>query len=228
MKTYDLYLHSGPMLKKTYIHVPSLMGCIAQGDTTDLALAAAPEALHGYLRFLANYGERVSPTAAFRTNIAQHDRRGGFLGSGFLPTDSAPISKRESEAMMRRLAAIHEGLRNLTQGLTTKDLGRQPPRGRSIKRILAHICAEGGYLRGVSGASRIQRDVEEGRLDPHEALDQLLILEQERLDSMDDSERTAVIMRGQTPWSVRAAVRRMLEHAWEHHVEIAERLGRSR
>jgi hypothetical protein len=32
-------------------------------------------------------------------------------------------------------------------------------------------------------------------------------------------------MRGQSPWTVRYEVRQMLEHAWEHYIEIAERLG---
>jgi hypothetical protein len=41
---------------------------------------------------------------------------------------------------------------------------------------------------------------------------------------MSKEERAEVIMRGQSPWSARAALRRMLEHAWEHYVEIAQRL----
>jgi hypothetical protein len=85
---------------------------------------------------------------------------------------------------------------------------------------------EGGYLRGVSGASAVQRQVEQGRMDPLDGLDQLLELETARLDAMSDGERSEVVMRGQSPWTARSAVRNMLEHAWEHYVEIAERLGK--
>jgi hypothetical protein len=87
------------------------------------------------------------------------------------------------------------------------------------------VLAEGGYLRGVTGASRIQRLADEGAIEPLDALDQLFELETERLDAMTDEERSEVIQRGQNPWSARSAVRRMLEHGWEHYVEIAERLG---
>ncbi len=148
-------------------------------------------------------------------------------GIGFLPTDAKPLTPRESDALMQRLAAIHTGLRALTADLTPKQLATAPPKGRPIGRILAHICgAEGGYLRGVTGASRLAREVDEGKVDPHDALDRLFQMEQERLGAMSKAERADVIMRGQMPWSARSAVRRMLEHAWEHYVEIAERLGR--
>ena len=89
------------------------------------------------------------------------------------------------------------------------------------------MCGEGGYLRGVTGATRIQREADDGTIDPHDALDRLLALERERLRSMDAQERSSVVMRGQSPWSARAAVRRMLEHAWEHYVEIAVRLEKT-
>jgi hypothetical protein len=136
------------------------------------------------------------------------------------------MSSRESDALMRRLDALHGELRALTQGIAAKQLTAQPEKGRPIRRILAHVCAEGGYLRGVSGASRIQREADEDKIDPLDALDRLHALEVQRLASMTPTERREVIMRGQSPWSVRSAVRRMLEHAWEHYVEIAARLGR--
>lgn len=86
--------------------------------------------------------------------------------------------------------------------------------------------AQGENLRSVTGASRIQREVDEGRRDPLDALDALWELEAARLASMPAEERRAVVQRGQSPWSVRAAVRRMLEHGWEHYSEIAQRLGK--
>ena len=227
MKTYDLYLDSGPMMKKTFVQVPALMGCIGRGDTTADAIERAPDAILAYLRFMARHGERVDPDAAFKTNIAAHATKNYMPGNGlgFLPTDQEPLSPSESTKLMKRLGGLHHDLRTLTGKLTPKQLEATPAKGRPIRRILSHICVEGAYLRGISGASRMQREVDEGKLDPHEALDRLLVLETERLRAMSPAERSEVIMRGQTPWSARSAVRRMLEHGWEHYVEIAERLG---
>jgi predicted RNase H-like HicB family nuclease len=227
MKTYDLYLDSGPMRKKTFVHVPALTGCIARGDTTDEAIEHAPDAVRAFVRFIARDGESVDPAAKFAVRIAEHRTDGAWpgQGSGFLPTDTAPLTTRDSQALMQRLAAIHASLRSLTANLTPNQLEATPAKGRPISRILGHICgAEGGYLRGVTGASRLAREVDEGKVDPHDALDRLLEMEQQRLRAMTKAERAEVIMRGQMSWSARSAVRRMLEHAWEHYGEIAERL----
>jgi len=227
VKTYDLYLHSGPKMMKTYIHVPSLMGCILLRDTTDEAVTAAPDVIRGFLAFLARSGERADPSAPFRTRVAQHDKSGGFIGSNFLPTDAEPLLKRESDALMKRLAAIHGELRAITSELSAKQLDAQPAKGRSIGRILIHLSGEGGYLRGVTGASRIQREIEVGSIAPLDGLDRIYELAVARLAGMTDAERREVVQRGQQPWSVRYAVRRMLEHAWEHYAEIATRLGQA-
>lgn len=227
MKTYDLYLHSGPMMRKTYIHVPSILGCIAQGDTTEAAIVNAPDAIRTYLAFLERSGESASPAAPFDTRVADHNKDGSFLGGGFLRTDAEAMSTTESDRLMRRLASLHAELRRITDGLTPKQLDAQPSKGRSIHRILTHVCVEGGYLRGVKGASRLQRQADEGLIDPRDALDQLHELEIARLHAMDDEERSAVVLRGENRWSVRSAMRKMLEHAWEHHLEMAERLGRA-
>jgi predicted RNase H-like HicB family nuclease len=226
MKTYDLYAESGPMMKKTVVHVPALMGCVDGGDTTQEALDAAPDAIRAYLRFLARAGERVDAKAAFRTRLVHHDTSGGFLGSAFLETDTQPLAKRESDGLMKRLDAMHGELRRLTAKLTSRQLDAKPVKGRPIGQILRHVLAEGGYLRGVSGVSRLHGDADNGRIDPLDALDRMFALEVERLRTMPNDERSMVIMRGQNPWSARRAVRAMLEHCWEHYVEIAVRLGK--
>ena len=227
MKTYDLYAESGPMMKKTVVHVPALLGCTSRGDTTQEAIENAPEAISAYLAFLERAGERVDAKSPFKTRLAQHDTSGGFLGSAFLATDQEPMPKRESDKLMHRLVALHGELRRIASKLTDRQLDAKPKQGRTLRAILHHIVGpEGGYLRGVSGTSRIAREVEQGKLDPFDALDQLLELERVRLDSMTVVERAELIMRGQVPWTARAAVRRMLEHAWEHYVEIATRLGK--
>jgi predicted RNase H-like HicB family nuclease len=225
VKTYDLYAESGPMMKKTVVHVPALLGCRARGDTTQQAIDNAPEAICAFLRLLERAGEHVDPKDRFKTGLAEHNTSGGFLGSAYLPTDAEPMQKRESGLLMTRLNAVHGELRRITTDLTPKQLTKAPATGRPIGQILRHVCAEGGYLRGVSGASRLMTDVDRGRIAALDALDQMFALELERLRTMSAEERSSVVMRGQSPWTVRYAVRQMLEHAWEHYVEIAERLG---
>jgi len=228
MTTYDLYVESGPMKRKTMVHVPAIAGCTARGDTTDAALEATPDAIHAFLRFLARHGERISPTAPFRTRVAEHQTQGTFLGNGaiFIAPDLEPLADRDARLALTRLAALHAELRRVTRGLTAKQLAATPKAGRPIVAILAHIVgAEGGYLRQVSGASRLHREVEQALIDPHDALDRLHELESARLDAMSSRERSEMVMRGQSRWTARCALRRMLEHAWEHYVEIAARTG---
>ena len=58
------------------------------------------------------------------------------------------------------------------------------------------------------------------------ALEQLWQIIRVRLVAMTEAERTQTIQRGQVTWTARRMLRRMLEHEWEHLLEIAERLGR--
>ena len=228
MKTYDFYVESGPMRRKTMVHVPALAGCIARGDTTDAALEATPEAIRAYLRFLARHGEGIAPTAAFKTRVVEHQTEGPWLGQGliFIETDLEPLSARDAAAMLARLGRIHAGLRELTADMTAKQLDAAPKTGRPVRRILEHIVgAEGSYLREVTGASRLAREVSEGSVGAHDALDRLLEMETARVKSMSARERSEMVMRGQARWTARSALRRMLEHPWEHYVEIAERTG---
>ena len=223
MKTYGLHVESGPMKRTTMVHVPALTGCIARGATTDEALANTPDAIRAFLRFLVRHGERVDPDAPFRTRAAQHVTEGQWLGNGsaFLETDLQPLTRRDIARDMRRLGWVHDGLRALTSARTARRLNVSPAKGRPIAAILQHLTGEGSYLRGVKGSSRISGQAERGEVDPLGARDQLFELESVRVREMTDGELAEV----RSHWSARYALRRMVEHAWEHYVEIAARLG---
>ena len=53
MPADTLYIESRPKRRKTQVHVLQLLGCIAQGPTTDEALVSPPEAIRLFLRFNA-------------------------------------------------------------------------------------------------------------------------------------------------------------------------------
>jgi hypothetical protein len=40
---------------------PLRLGCVVQADTTDGAIASAPDAIRAYLRYLRRHGENVDP-----------------------------------------------------------------------------------------------------------------------------------------------------------------------
>ena len=76
MTVYGLYLESGPLHRKTMVHVLDLLGCVAVGPTTEDALAATPDAIHAYRRFLGRHGEPVVPDALFDTHVVEHITQG--------------------------------------------------------------------------------------------------------------------------------------------------------
>jgi hypothetical protein len=47
-----------------------------------------------------------------------------------------------------------------------------------------------------------------------------------RLEAMTETERKALVPHGQVTWTGRRGIRRMLEHGWEHFMELSRRLGR--
>ena len=47
----------------------------------------------------------------------------------------------------------------------------------------------------------------------------------ERLEAMTADERRLQVRHGQSLWTARKMLRRVLEHEWEHHEEIRARLG---
>ena len=76
MTIYKLYLESGPRRKKTMVHVLELLGCIANGPTTEVALKRTPEAIRQFLQFLARHGVAVDVDQEIRTEIAVHVTEG--------------------------------------------------------------------------------------------------------------------------------------------------------
>ena len=72
MTEYALYLESGPRRRTTMVHVLDLLGCIAQGPTTEEALEATPDAIRAYLRFLRRHGDVVHEDAQRQAHRPEH------------------------------------------------------------------------------------------------------------------------------------------------------------
>jgi len=236
MKTYALYLESGPKKKKTMVHVLDLLGCVATGPTTDEALAAAPDAIRTRLRFLRRHGEPVDPRAEFKTRVAEHVTQGQWLGNGdpalvFQP-DLKPLTPKEAEKYILWLSWSRAEVVNRVSGLTHAELEADPKaKGRSIRAMLEHmleseyfyVCSALGKIEGWPGPGAI---VQKREGDLLHWMSRVRKAEIERIRGASASERRQVVDHWKQTWTARKALRRMLEHEWEHLIELSERLGK--
>jgi uncharacterized damage-inducible protein DinB len=216
------------------VHVLDLLGCTAQGPITEDAIAAAPEAVRDFARFLRRHREpgAPDPRAAFETPVAVHVTQGSWLGNGdpdagFAP-DFQPLARADLDRYAKRLGWMQQDLLRLLHPLAPRMFHVEPSQGRAIIRILGHIAgAQYGYLQGPlskpAGLSALVRQVEEGP-DPLAAFEECCALVAGRLAAVTDEELRAEVRHGARTWTARRAVRRLLEHQWEHLVEVRTRL----
>jgi len=233
MSIYELYLESGPKRKKTMVHVLDLLGCIAKGSTTEEALARTPEALRAYLRFLKRHGEVVDAEADMETKVVEHITQGEWLGNGdpalvFEP-DLEPLTIDGCERYIQRLEWTRAEVIGLVGGLRDEELDAEPtPKGRSIRAMLEHMLDSElfyvstlGKVEGLPTPGRIVQKREGTLL---EWMGHVRRHEIERIRSLSEEERTKSIEHWKRWWTARKVLRRMLEHEWEHLVELSERL----
>lgn len=230
---YALYLESGPQRKSTMVHVVDLLGCAWFAPTTGEALAAAPDEISAYLRYLKRHGEKVDAKPPIATRVAEHITEGDFLGHGspqavYAP-DRKPVSPAELATYLRRLEWSRADLLDLVKGASAKTLDAKPPKGRSLRDILLHVLgADAGYLANSLGAVKavnapINAAVR-GELDVRIALHEARGAAIERLRTLTPAERAFVREHPSGARTMRKTIRRMLEHEWEHRREIARRL----
>jgi predicted RNase H-like HicB family nuclease/uncharacterized damage-inducible protein DinB len=236
MTAYALYLESGPMRRKTMVHVLDLLGCIANGPTTDAALAATPEAIRAFTGFLSRHGERVATPAKIETSVAEHITEGGFLGNGspyiIFGPDREPLTPGDIKRYLARFRALREELAAWAAQQSPRALDAAPrDRGRTARAILLHVVATpGAYLSaalgGASGFSRVQTLAERGELPLPDALMRAEGMVAEVVNGTTPAQRKAVIRRPKGDVrTLRKALRRTLEHDWEHLAELSRRPG---
>jgi predicted RNase H-like HicB family nuclease/uncharacterized damage-inducible protein DinB len=228
---FELYLESGPQRKKTLVHVLDLLGCVVQGDTTDEAVAAAPDAIRAYLRYLHRHGEKVDPDEKSEIRIAEHNTEGLFSGQAQWPQDLLPLGPAALARYIRWLDWSRAELLALVQRIDEKGLRAKPPKGRSLREILLHVLdADKSYVYALVGPLKAMGEptnaADRGDLDLRIALKEARAVAIERLKKLTPAERATVRKAGQSTYSAHRVIRRMLEHEWEHRREIAARLGR--
>jgi len=232
---YPLCLESGPKMKTTMVHVLDLLGCVANGPTTEAALEAAPVEIKEYLRFLGRHGEDVDADAPFTTSIAAHVMEGSFIGQGdpapgFAP-DFEPLTPEDESTYRHRFQWLGEEILSLIERMPETQLAAQPSKGRLPRDIVTHIAnSEPEYFRasgigkpeGVKDALQAIEGAQAGALGPR--LAHFWQLLDAQLARITPEVRTAQVQRGEKLWTARRGFRRALEHPWEHLREVQRRL----
>jgi uncharacterized damage-inducible protein DinB len=228
---YELYLESGPQHKKTLGHALNLLGCVVQADTTDDAVAAAPDEIRAYREYLGRHGEKLDQTEKIETRVAEHNTEGMFPGQAVWPQDLKPLAPAALARYLRWLEWSRADLLALVKGMDDERLRAKPPRGRSLRDILLHVLgADKGYVYALVGPLKAMGEptnaAERGDLDLRVALTEARAAAIDRLKTLTPTERATVRKAGQSTYSAHRTIRRMLEHEWEHRREIGARLRR--
>jgi hypothetical protein len=219
------------------VHVLDLLGCVALGRTTEEAIDAAPDAIVSDLDFLQRCGERSAGAkderGAIESRVAQHIAEGKWLGNGspylIFASDFDPVEDQEIELFLRRFHQLRSELASWVGALSPAELDAEAGE-RPARAVLLHVLAPPGgmlsaALDGVSGFSRIERLAERGELPIDEALLQVEQLAAARIRETTAEERRRVVQRANDQRTLRKAIRRILEHDWEHLAALGRRPG---
>jgi predicted RNase H-like HicB family nuclease len=235
MTTYALYLESGPQHKTTMVHVIGLLGCVATGPTTDAALEATPDAIRAYLRLLKRTGEKVDLKTPITVRVETHfDKPGGFIGQGApvvtVDTDLEPVTKRQIGTYLARFHTIRETMASWIERQSAKQLDAAPKGGgRPPRKMVLHVLPVGGYLSpalgGAPGFGAIVRQAERNEMPLADALRASEQVAVNLLRPATDKQRSIVVERHDGVRTLHKAIRRTLEHDWEHLSELARREG---
>lgn len=223
MTVYNLYLESGPQKKRTLVHALDLLGLNWFGATTDTALEKSRAEIQFYREWLRARGEKIENDAIEYT-VAEHFTRGEFMGHGspsiLFATDHEPLTPKKLETHLRHLKWQREDLMHLVGDLSPKELARKPARGRSIQEILEHVQeAERAYPATIKPMPRLPttRDIfEKLEFTRRDVI--------EFFSALSAAERRALIVKGNYQRTAMRALRRVMEHEWEHVQEIRARL----
>ena len=230
---YHLYLESGPQRKKTMVHVLELPGCVVTGPTTEEAMARTPGIIREYLRLLQQHGEAVDSEEEIQLEVEQHITEGSWLGNGdpalLLPGDLELLTVDLREECLQHSQWIRQEMLDVVQGLSDEQWVEKPTKGRPIRAILEHVFnAEYSYIRGfgklegVAGPGSVERKSRDEFL---AWMEYVRTREHEKIRALTEVERREQSQHGQQIKTASKVMRRMLEHEWEHLMEIKARLG---
>lgn len=231
---FELYLESGPQHRKTWVYIPSLPGCSTVAATSDAAAEAARTAIRERVDFLCRHGETVLDPEPIELLVADHIIERKVLGFGqqSFPSDRQPMTSAEVASQLRWAAWSREELIAAAQAQSLPLAEKPAAGGRSAGAILAHVAeAEWSYVNSTLGTIPGRGGIAAAISQSADAPWAALAAEREalltRLRTMTPAELTLVGERGdgKPPRSARRMLRRLLEHEWEHTLELRSRLS---
>ena len=124
---------------------------------------------------------------------------------------------------------MREELAAWVETQSDKQLDAKPQGGRPARGVLLHVMSVGGYLSaslgGAPGFGTVQGKAERGEISLAEGLRTVAALAAERVRAATPEQRRAVLQRPKDVRTMRKAIRRTLEHDWEHLAELSRRPG---
>ena len=229
---FELYLESGPQRKRSWVYVPGLPGCVAFGPTTEQAIANTPDAIRERIDFLRRHGDDPPDPEPIELQVAEHVVERKFLGFGWQisASDREPLTEAEVARELRWAEWSREELVAAARAQTIPLTESPPARGRSAAAILSHVAgSEWSYVSSnlgtLPGYSAAIAAIESAGSEPWAALAAERETLMARLRSMTPEDLARVVEReGRPPQTSRRMLRRMLEHEWEHALELRARL----
>jgi uncharacterized damage-inducible protein DinB len=234
---FDLYLESGPQRRRTWIYVPGLPGCSTVAPTSSEAPEAGAAAIRERVAFLRRhcdpFADELPDSEPLELTIADHVIERKVLGFGqqFFPPDLEPLPAADVPRLLRWAAWSREELVEAARAQSLPLLEKPAAGGRSAAGILSHVASsEWAYLSAslgtLKGGSAAMAAIEAAGDRPWDALAAERRTLVARLSQLTESDRERVVERNGSPrWTARRMFRRLLEHEWEHVLELRHRLG---
>jgi hypothetical protein len=208
------------------------LGCTVSGRTTEEAIALTPVAIQRF-RSTISVPERT-PLALeeIEWTVAEHVMEGDWLGygdptPGFRP-DFDALGQDEFFDLVHRLDLLHSAILDLLTDLPSTGITAKPITGWSVFEICSHLVkSEKVYLHywigNVGELHEPLRIIQQEQAGLITNLNDFWLEYHKRLEQVQDTELQMKVPHGKVLWTARRAIRRMLEHSWEHLEEMRRR-----
>jgi predicted RNase H-like HicB family nuclease len=208
-------------------HAPQLLGCYAEEDSREAAIAAAPVAIAGYCERLRRYGE-LAPVLAPPVSVHIEEMALEWVNpadpdhtvNAFFASDAAPLTVQEVELAARLLQWNRQEQRAAFAGRSLAQLEQPVEDGWSIVDILDHIGrGEWWYLTRLDLAPSAPAPA---------AWEERQDLARQRLLEVLPGlvGDTRIVLKDAEVWSPRKMLRRALWHEPDHTQHILQFLNR--
>ena len=190
--------------------VPAFPGCNASGKSKDEAIANTRTAFRAYRELLEARGVSTERVKAVDPDALQAE---DAAPSGLLPNDERPLEEHEIRDFLHQYEASRAALTSLLKGLSADELEKRPTEAMwSVRETLEHMLQT-----DVTFLSKLEKWPD----NPYGVLQAVHRMAFQRFSVMEPGDWVDHEVLGRR-WTTRRAMRRMLEHEFEHYGHIKE------